>query len=124
MDDYIKDFEILKITLQPIVENAIVHGIQGKESKEGTIVISGSLDNDEILLLVNDDGIGIPEDRMDMITRGKLGSSSGSSYGIRNINERLKLFYGEKYGLSFKSEYGRGTTVEVRIPAKLTDDIY
>ncbi len=124
LDEYIKDFEILKITLQPIVENAIVHGIQGKESKEGTIVISGSLDNDEILLLVNDDGIGIPEDRLDMITRGKLRSSSGSSYGIKNINERLKLFYGDKYGLSYKSEYGRGTTVEIRIPAKLTDDVY
>lgn len=118
IDEYIQDFEILKITLQPIVENAIIHGIQGKESKEGTIVISGSLENDEILLWVNDDGIGIPPDRLDMITRGTIGNSSGSSYGIKNINERLKLFYGEKYGLSYKSDYGKGTTVEIRIPAK------
>ena len=122
IDEYIQDFEILKITLQPIVENAIIHGIQGKESKEGTIVISGSLENGEILLWVNDDGIGIPEDRLDMITRGAIGNSSGSSYGIKNINERLKLFYGEKYGLSYKSEYGRGTTVEIRIPAKRAGD--
>ncbi len=117
LDEYIQDFEILKITLQPIVENAIIHGIQGKESKEGTIVISGALENDEIILSVNDDGIGIPQDKLDMICSGSIGTTSGSSYGIKNINERLKLFYGEKYGLTYKSQYGRGTTVEIRIPA-------
>ncbi len=118
LDDYIKEFEILKITLQPIVENAIIHGIQGKETKEGAIVISGSIDNDDIILWVNDDGIGIPQDKLDQITQGAMSSSSGSSYGIKNINDRLKLFYGDKYGLTYKSEYGKGTTVEVRIPAK------
>ncbi len=118
LDDYIKEFEILKITLQPIVENAIIHGIQGKETKEGAIVISGSIDNDDIILWVNDDGIGIPQEKLDQITQGAMSSSSGSSYGIKNINDRLKLFYGDKYGLTYKSEYGKGTTVEVRIPAK------
>lgn len=118
LDDYIKEFEILKITLQPIVENAIIHGIQGKETKEGAIVISGSIDNDDIILWVNDDGIGIQQEKLDQITHGAMSSSSGSSYGIKNINDRLKLFYGDKYGLTYKSEYGKGTTVEVRIPAK------
>ncbi|HEY5584121.1 MAG TPA: sensor histidine kinase [Ruminiclostridium sp.] len=118
LDEYIQDFEILKITLQPIVENAIIHGILGKESKEGTIVISGTLEDDEIILCVNDDGIGIPTDKLKMIYTGSIGSTTGSSYGIKNINDRLKLFYGEKYGLSYKSEYGKGTTVEIRIPAR------
>lgn len=122
LDEYIQDFGILKITLQPIVENAILHGILGKESKEGTIVISGDLENDEIILCVNDDGIGIPIDRLEMICTGSLSSNTGSSYGIKNINDRLKLFYGEKYGLSYKSEYGKGTTVEIRIPARKAEN--
>jgi two-component system, sensor histidine kinase YesM len=122
LDEYIQEFEILKITLQPIIENAIVHGIQGRESKEGTIVISGTLVNDEIIICINDDGIGIPKDKLDMILSGSIISTIGSSYGIKNINERLKLFYGDKYGLYFKSEYGKGTTVEILIPARKVDD--
>jgi two-component system, sensor histidine kinase YesM len=118
LDEYIQDFEILKITLQPIVENAIIHGIMEKESKAGTIVISGNLENDEIILYVNDDGVGIREEELHKICSGTVSSATGSSYGIKNINERLKLFYGEKYGLSFKSEYSEGTTVEIRIPAR------
>ncbi|MDF2941262.1 MAG: hypothetical protein K0S01_120 [Herbinix sp.] len=117
IDDYLLEFCILKITLQPIVENAIIHGIQGKEIKEGTIVISGNVVGDEIVLSVSDDGIGISSDKLEQIMAGNFQNTRGSNYGIKNINDRIQLFYGTNYGISFKSEYNVGTTVEIKIPA-------
>lgn len=117
MDDYLLEFNILKITLQPIVENAIIHGIQGKETKEGTIVISGTIVGDDIVISVSDDGIGISSDKLENIMAGNFQDTRGSNYGIKNINDRIQLYYGTNYGISFKSEYNVGTTVEIRIPA-------
>jgi two-component system sensor histidine kinase YesM len=117
IDDYLLDFNILKITLQPIVENAIIHGIQGKEIKEGTIVISGNIAGEDIVLSVSDDGIGIPSDKLEQIMSGNFQDTRGSNYGIKNINDRIQLFYGANYGIFFQSEYNVGTTVEIRIPA-------
>jgi two-component system sensor histidine kinase YesM len=117
IDDYLLEFSILKITLQPIVENAIIHGIQGKEIKEGTIVISGNVAGEDIVLSVSDDGIGIPSDKLKKIRSGNFIDTRGSNYGIKNINDRIQLYYGAGYGISFKSEYNVGTTVEIRIPA-------
>lgn len=121
IDDALYDYSILKITLQPIVENSILHGILGKGSDEGIILISGKIEGDELILSVQDDGIGIPSNIIDKIFSGDLDSKKGSGYGLKNINQRIKLFYGEKYGLSFKSEIGKGTTVEIRIPAVIKD---
>ncbi|MDF2484760.1 MAG: hypothetical protein K0R46_928 [Herbinix sp.] len=117
IDDYLLEFSILKITLQPIVENAIIHGIQGKEVKEGTIVISGNVVGEDIVLSVSDDGIGISADKLEQIMSGDFRNTKGSNYGIKNINDRIQLYYGASYGISFKSEYNIGTTVEIRIPA-------
>lgn len=117
IEESIYEYSILKITLQPLVENSILHGILGKGDVCGKILISCKLQDNEILLSVQDDGIGIPENKISTILSGELGSKFGSSYGIKNIHQRIKLFYGEKYGLSFKSQYGKGTTVEIKIPA-------
>ncbi|WP_051585974.1 sensor histidine kinase [Caldanaerobius polysaccharolyticus] len=116
-DERIYEYSILKITLQPIVENSILHGILGKGEGNGTISINGKLENDEIILSVQDDGIGIPKDKIDKILSNDFESEDENGYGLKNINQRIKLYYGEKYGLSIKSEYGKGTTVEVKIPA-------
>ncbi len=110
-------FTIPKITLQPIVENAIHHGILEKPDKEGVVEIRVWTEMDHVVLCVRDDGVGIPADRMQLIEHGNPISERGNHYAIRNINERLRLVYGEAYRLEYKSEVGVGTEVYIRIPA-------
>lgn len=118
VDEQLYDYSILKITLQPIVENSILHGILGRGTEQGEIVIKGKLEDNDIILSVTDNGIGIPEDMLDKLLTGETGSKKGSGYGIKNIAQRIKLCYGEKYGLAFESEYGVGTTVYIKIPTE------
>lgn len=123
VNEEIQEFSIPKITLQPIVENSILHGILGKENQAGNIIIKGIMEDEDILISIEDDGAGIPEDVISKIFSDELNSRKGSGYGIKNINERLKISYGEKYGISFESEIGVGTKVKIRIPAKKYDNI-
>ena len=108
------EYSILKIILQPIVENSILHGIMEKEDCSGTVSISGAFEDNDIILRVSDDGVGISEEKLKSIY---VGDSKDHGYGIKNINNRIKLYYGEKYGLSYSSIPGKGTVVEIRIPA-------
>ncbi|WP_248928155.1 cache domain-containing sensor histidine kinase [Paenibacillus hamazuiensis] len=115
----IMDYGILKITLQPIVENAIIHGILCKEEESGTIRITGDLDKGDIVITVSDDGAGIPPEILSKLFTNDLNNRTrGSGYGLRNINERIHLVYGSVYGLTFDSKLGMGTAVTVRIPAR------
>jgi len=107
---------IPKITLQPILENSILHGILGKGNESGTILITGYIEGDNILLKVSDDGIGMKETELSSVLSSEHTSSIGSGYGLMNIDQRLKLSYGEIYGLTFESIYGYGTTVIIKIP--------
>lgn len=116
IDEAINDYLIPKITLQPILENSINHGILGKGEDEGIISILGYSMNSDVILTIADDGIGIKEETLNSLLSNKLTSSNGSGYGLRNIDKRIKLLYGKNYGLSFKSVYGGGTTVIIRIP--------
>ena len=116
VDDEINDYLIPKITLQPILENAINHGILGKGQGNGIISILGYSIDSHIVLIVADDGIGMKEESINLLLTNKLSSSKGSGYGLKNINKRIKLLYGESYGLSFKSSYGHGTSVTIKIP--------
>ena len=105
----------LKILLQPLVENAIGHGILCKESKKGRITIAVQRQDDRILMRVSDDGVGIDQAVLASLP-GQSGTREGHGYGIRNIDERIKLHFGPDYGLSFSSEPGRGTTATIAIP--------
>jgi two-component system sensor histidine kinase YesM len=121
IDDFIRNCKIPKITLQPIAENAIIHGIFAKGDVEGKILIRGTIDENAIYIKVSDNGIGIKESELPFIlstkrVKSNSTSSKGSGYGIRNINERLKLYYGDDFGLSFTSTYEKGTTVTIKIP--------
>lgn len=116
IDEAINDYLIPKITLQPILENSINHGILGKGEGEGLISILGYSMNSDIILTIADNGIGIKEETLNLLLSNKLTSSKGSGYGLKNIDNRIKLLYGENYGLSFKSVYGQGTTVIIKIP--------
>ncbi len=119
MPDELTRYQIPKLTLQPIVENSILHGILEKPTKKGTIVITGWEENDDIYILVSDDGIGIPADILSRIlTVNSHTSSRGSNIAIYNIHNRLQLLYGKKYGLSYESTEGVGCEVTITIPKR------
>lgn len=113
------EYQIPKLTLQPVVENAILHGILEKESKSGTIVLTGWLEESDIVILISDDGVGISPEKLQTILSGTGQSSSGgTNIAIYNTHRRLQILYGQKYGLSYTSIPGQGTEVQIRIPAK------
>jgi len=110
------DDRILKIALQPIVENAIIHGILEKKEESGTIAIRGERTAGVICLYIQDDGVGMNEETMARLLNGATSEVNQSGYGLKNIDKRLRIHYGDKYGLSFQSAPRNGTTVIVRFP--------
>lgn len=114
---------ILKITLQPLVENAIYHGIRPLRSN-GTITVSAEKLEQNLLIYVKDDGVGMSEETLHNIQQSffiSLSSQSKQSdiYGLRNVHERLYLTYGKDYGLSIDSKLDYGTIIIVKIPYQL-----
>jgi two-component system sensor histidine kinase YesM len=122
VDDEVLDNTILKLILQPLVENALYHGIKNKR-KGGMIVVRARQKTDgEILLQVEDNGIGFTPDILTSV-RAQVRDDFGeirleSGFGIDNVNKRIQLYYGRQYGLSIDSEYRVGTCVTLVIPAK------
>lgn len=115
--DELLHYNIPKLTFQPIVENAIIHGILEKEKKEGTIVITGWREGEDIILLVSDDGVGISREKLAGILTGQRDcSAGGTNIAVYNIHKRLKLLYGENYGLCYSSVPGQGTEVRIKLP--------
>ena len=109
VEEQIRDCLIPKITLQPLIENAITHGIMEKSSGRGNILISGWEEDDDIFLSVTDDGVG-------MITGQEMEQKhKGSKYGLSNIETRLKLFYNMEKCITFESTQGIGTCVSIRV---------
>lgn len=112
--------QIPPITLQPLIENAINHGIREKPEKAGAISLTAHRENDDLVLYLADDGVGMPPDLVDQLNKGVQRPATsrevGSHYGILNIDQRLKIMFGERYGLSFSSTLGQGTTVTIVIP--------
>lgn len=116
--DELSEYQIPKLTLQPVVENSILHGILEKESKSGTIVITGWMEDEDVVLLVSDDGVGIPPEILSTILSGKGNSQSGgTNIAVYNTHRRLQILYGKDYGLTYSSKPGEGTEVEIRFPA-------
>ena len=116
VEDDIKEEKIVKLLLQPLVENAIYHGIKYKEGK-GTIEIRGFRKDRLIWLEVEDDGIGMDEEALAHIFEKHIRDTKSNGVGVSNVNERIRLFYGPEYGLRYESEPGRGTRAVVVIPA-------
>ncbi len=117
VEEGILDSMVPKIILQPLVENALQHGIWEKKEKRGTIRIWGYLEGDIACVKVIDDGIGMDEQTLCHVMDGTL-AGTGSSYGVRNVHARLQLMFGEQYGLTYESKEGEGTCVTVRFPRK------
>lgn len=117
-DDNIGNYSIIKFTLQPIVENAIFHGIEPKGS--GHILIHLYMENDMIRIDVIDDGVGMPSHKAASILsdEGENKSDFFRELGVHSVNKRLKFEYGESAGISIESTEGVGTTMTVRLPAQ------
>lgn len=114
------EYQILKLTLQPLVENALYHGIKNKRGL-GHILVTGEKDGDNLVFVVRDNGIGMDAERLDHVRKlisGELKEEGDpSGFGLFNVEQRIKLNYGEEYGLELYSEYGKGTEVKAVIPA-------
>ncbi|MGF7010695.1 two-component system sensor histidine kinase YesM [Lachnospiraceae bacterium PF1-21] len=110
------DYTIPKLTLQPVIENAVLHGILEKECKTGTLVITAWREEEEIIILVSDDGVGMDEETLkEIYSQDKAGPSKGSNIAVYNTHRRLQILYGETSGLVYRSEIGVGTEVEIHI---------
>ena len=118
--EQIGGFMILKLTLQPLVENALYHGIKNKRGM-GHIRVTGELDGEKLVFRVWDDGIGMSPERLEQVRRMARGEDQSedrsSGFGLFNVWQRLQLNYGEGYGLEIDSVYGEWTESRVTIPA-------
>ena len=111
------EYKIPKITIQPLVENALYHGIKNKRG-QGMITITGKSKENGFVLYVRDNGIGMTQERLNEVRAGiqKLSYTGKEIYGLYNVNERIRLNFGETYGISIESTYGEGTCVSISLP--------
>ena len=106
----------MKLVLQPILENAINYGVREMDDC-GKILIRGWKEQENIFMQVSDNGMGIPEEEIDLLLKDtNRVHKKGSGVGLVNVNNRLRLLFGEPYGLQIESELDEGTTVTVIIP--------
>ncbi|MEH7011778.1 histidine kinase [Neobacillus niacini] len=115
VDENILNYKTVKLILQPVIENAIHHGAR-KTKNMVTIHVSCELKEDEIHIVVEDNAVGIEEEELTVIKR-QLATASLDKAGIYNVNGRIRLHFGEKYGLGIESERGNGTKVTIVLPA-------
>ena len=108
----------LKLMLQPLVENAIYHGMEFMDG-DGEILVKAGLKEGKLCFLVADNGLGMTGEQVEQILSGKPHASSrrGSGIGVKNVNERIRLYFGEEYGLSIDSEPDEGTRIRICLPA-------
>lgn len=112
-------YSVVKLMLQPIVENAIYHGINNKRGM-GTVNIKGYIEGEDLIFEVNDDGIGIKPEKINEITnllQSRERNSDSLGMGLFNVHERIRIMFGPEYGIKIESTYQAGTTVYIRIPA-------
>jgi len=109
--DNIYNYNMIKMVLQPIVENAIDHGIDQKREGRGKLAIEGFVKDDHIIFTVQDNGPGMEKEKI-----GAAFLLDTGGYGLKNVQERLKIFFGEKFGISITSEKGSNTCVTIEIP--------
>ncbi|MEG1061307.1 MAG: sensor histidine kinase [Oscillospiraceae bacterium] len=117
VDDRILHLSIIKLVIQPIVENAIYHSMDFMDG-DGMIKITGELRDGDMYISVTDNGMGIHEDMVKRILSDYVSTgTSGSGIGLKNVNERIKLYFGDEYGVSIESELDVGTCITLHLPA-------
>ncbi len=108
----------LKLMLQPLVENAIYHGMEFMDG-DGEIVVKAYKEQGQLHYKVEDNGLGMTKEQTEslMTEKNHVASGRGSGIGVKNVNERIRLYFGEEYGLSIESEPDEGTVIEICLPA-------
>lgn len=122
IDPELYQYKILKLTLQPLVENSLYHGIKYKRAK-GRIIVTGIMSEGKIHFKVEDDGVGMEAEELDNLRKEivKPCKDTGKGFGLANVNERIRMNFGAEYGMAIESTPGKGTCVEIVIPAVLYD---
>ncbi len=120
VEEEMKNCRMLKLLLQPVVENALYHGLKNKRSL-GKIIVRGIRKDDRLIFTVRDTGIGILEKRLEELNRQlenphEYSNSAETGVGILNVQSRIRMKYGQGYGMTLSSVHGEGTTVEIVIP--------
>lgn len=111
IDERMYYYDTPNLILQPLIENAIDHGIDLKTEGRGKIIIRGWSEGETMYLSVEDNGVGMEEE----VAKNILTQKS-KGYGVRNVNERIKLIYGQEYGLDIQSKVGKGTKITIKFP--------
>lgn len=117
VDSSILYIPLIKLVLQPIIENAIYHGLKYKESK-GLLIVKGFMKDGNAVLQVIDDGVGMDEETLAHIYDKHKVNYHSNGVGVYNVQKRLKLYYGDGYGITYESEKGKGTTATITIPGR------
>lgn len=111
IDPTIKNEKMPKLLLQPVVENAIEHGIDEKEHGDKKIFLSFRGNGDDVVITVRDNGMGMPQEKAETLV-----TYQAKGYGLKNVNDRIRILYGENYGIRIFSAPDEGTTVVMRFP--------
>lgn len=119
IDEEIKNYCIVKLVIQPLLENAIYYGVGNMdEDDDGQILIRGEKKGEDIYISIEDNGMGMPEDiRSNILTDNSKVPKHGSGVGVINVHSRISLMFGPEYGLEVYSELDEGTKVVIHIPA-------
>ena len=117
VDSSILYIPLIKLVLQPIIENAIYHGLKYKESK-GLLIVKGFMKDGNAVLQVIDDGVGMDADTLAHIYDRHKVNYHSNGVGVYNVQKRLKLYYGDDYGITYESQKGNGTTATITIPGR------
>lgn len=113
----ILNIRLIKLVLQPVIENAIYHGLKYKESR-GFLQVKGFMKNGNVVLQVIDDGVGMDQETLDHIYERHKVDYHSNGVGIYNVQKRLQLYYGNEYGIVYESKVGEGTTATITIPGQ------
>ena len=119
-----KRYMVLPLIIQPIVENAFVHGIEG-EKANGRITVKVMYKGENVEICVSDNGQGISEAKLAELLEKleRNDTSSGKSIGLTNVNKRIKMYHGEQYGLSVKTAEGKGTDISITLPRIVDENV-
>lgn len=114
--DEVLNAKTIKLILQPIIENSLYHGIEYMYDP-GEITIQVTMEGNTLLYIIKDNGVGMSEETLSkLFSEEKIVKTKGSGVGFKNVNKRIKLYYGQEYGMSVESKQDEGTTIYIRIP--------
>ena len=119
LEPEIENCATIKLIIQPLIENAIYYGLESMDG-DGILQVNGYRKQGDVYIDVIDNGIGMPPEQVEhLLTDGQYERKRGSGIGLRNVDQRIKLYFGDEYGLIIESEPDEGTKVSIHLPERL-----